>query len=65
MSLGLAEGGDPHNPRRVAKPVTWRADDDVVLEARVSDGEWTYTPRAPWLDHRLAYVMALLRRRKA
>lgn len=64
MSLGLAEGGDQHNPQRAAKPVTWRADDEVVLEARVSGGEWTYTPKAPWLDHRLAYAMALLRRRK-
>ncbi|MFK8905618.1 hypothetical protein [Streptomyces sp. YS-3] len=46
---------------RPTKPVTWCADDEVVLTAGHTQGIKSYIPQASWLDRRLAFAMAVLR----
>ncbi|WP_431033261.1 hypothetical protein ACQYWQ_08050 [Streptomyces sp. P6-2-1] len=57
--------GDSAGPRdssaAPAKPVTWRADDEVALTAGHTQGLRIYVPRASWLDRRLAFALAVLR----
>jgi hypothetical protein len=55
-----AEGGDRASTR-AAKPVTWRADEEVAMTAGHLEGIRTYMPQASWLDRRLAFALALLR----
>ncbi|WP_327430820.1 hypothetical protein [Streptomyces sp. NBC_01236] len=63
LSFG-AEGGDQASPSRTHKPVTWRAEGEeetVVLTSGHVEGVRTYVPVASWLDHRLAFALAVLR----
>ncbi|MEU9193121.1 hypothetical protein [Streptomyces hundungensis] len=51
---------DNRSYARPAKPVTWRADGEVVLTAGHTQGLKSYTPQAAWLDRRLAFALAVL-----
>ncbi|WP_326694241.1 hypothetical protein [Streptomyces sp. NBC_01766] len=61
LILGGSEGGDSSTYE--SKPVTWRAGEtEVALTSGHTDkAVRTYTPRASWLDRRLALALAVLR----
>ncbi|QKW08479.1 hypothetical protein HUT18_21015 [Streptomyces sp. NA04227] len=56
--LGAEDGDQPTASR---KPVTWVADGKVAMTSQARGGYRAYLVRAPWLDQRLAFALAVLR----
>ncbi|MFJ8308934.1 MULTISPECIES: hypothetical protein [unclassified Streptomyces] len=58
MGLGA---DDSNTSRGSAKPVTWKAGEQVAMTSALSDGVKWYLAQASWLDRRLAFALAVLR----
>ncbi|MFJ3722028.1 hypothetical protein ACIPYQ_05575 [Streptomyces sp. NPDC090045] len=57
---GSSEGGDTAQPK-APKPATWRSGDTTVITADHQFGARWYAIKAPWLDRRLGFALAVLR----